>query len=342
MPLSVQAKTKVVFLSPGLSSELFWVSFSDFMAAAADDLGLELRVLYAERDPQNTLQQAQALLKQTDLPDYVLFTNENYLAPEMLRLFEGSSVKVFLLHNALTEMQRAFLGQPRERYPNWIGSAVSNNEEAGFLTAASLLEHAEDGSELLAISGSRQTPVSQEREAGLLRALAHAPHVQLRQVVYGEWNRGRAQEQAHLLFQRYPNVRLVWTANDEMAFGAIDALQAQGQVAGKDVFFSTMNNSPQVLHARARNEVSVLAAGHFTLGGWALVMLADHASGIDFDNHGGLEQRFSLFRLFDAGDSKVLLHRVDQHDYKMDFKSFSARHLAPGEPYRFSLEALVR
>eukprot|EP01034_Spumella_vulgaris_P006884 gene6883-8777_t len=64
--------TSVVFLNPGLSTETFWVSYSQFMQAAAKDLGLDLRVRYSERNGQNTLQQAREALQGPNSPDYLV------------------------------------------------------------------------------------------------------------------------------------------------------------------------------------------------------------------------------------------------------------------------------
>ena len=41
---AIAQAASVVFLNPGLSSETFWVSYAQFMQAAAKDLGLALRV----------------------------------------------------------------------------------------------------------------------------------------------------------------------------------------------------------------------------------------------------------------------------------------------------------
>jgi ABC-type sugar transport system substrate-binding protein len=46
----VAQAASVVFLNPGMSTETFWVSYAQFMQAAAKDLGLDLRVRYGERD----------------------------------------------------------------------------------------------------------------------------------------------------------------------------------------------------------------------------------------------------------------------------------------------------
>ena len=59
----------VVFLNPGTSTETFWVSYAQFMQAAAKDLGLQLRVRYGERNPDNTLLQARTKPPPTDRPE---------------------------------------------------------------------------------------------------------------------------------------------------------------------------------------------------------------------------------------------------------------------------------
>lgn len=53
----------VVFLNPGHSDEPFWREYSRYMQDAAQDLGLELRVLYGERDPARMLGNAHEVLR---------------------------------------------------------------------------------------------------------------------------------------------------------------------------------------------------------------------------------------------------------------------------------------
>src|SRR5690606_680764 len=105
------------------------------------------------------------------------------------------------------------------------------------------------------------------------------PKVQLRQLVYGEWNRQRAYEQALSLLQRYPQVRHVWSANDEMAFGVLQAARELGRQPGRDLHLTGLNNSSALFQAYRAGDIEVLVTGHFTLGAWALVMLHDHAKG---------------------------------------------------------------
>ncbi|UVE19502.1 ABC transporter substrate-binding protein [Pseudomonas sp. LS44] len=337
---------QVVFLNPGKSNEDFWVLYSRFMQAAANSLGMDLQVLYAERDPHQQISQARQILLGSNRPDYLLFSNEEYVAPEVLRLAAHSGVKLFMVHNVLTADQQKALGAPREKYPNWIGSLISNDDEAGYLIADQLIrQHQASAGEgpvdMLAFAGNRATPVSQARERGLRKALAEHPQVRLRQLALGNWSQQRSYEQAQLLFTRYPDVRLVWAANDQMAFGAIQALQERGGKPGHDVLFSAINSSERVLQARTNGDISVLASGHFTLGGWAMVMLHDYHAGLDFAARGGIERKDRLFVLLDAQQAGKLRNRLQKKDFDLDFRRFSAVGQPHMRNYTFSLRPLL-
>lgn len=331
--------TSVVFLNPGRADERFWVDYAAYMQDAAGDLGMQLQVLYGERDSHQILKLAREVLQRKQKPDFLVFVNEQYVGPEILRLFADSPIKLFALHSTLTPEQQALAGGSREKYHNWIGSLVPNDEEAGYLMGRALLDLApQDGGELVAFSGVKQTPSAALREVGLRRALAGYPQVRLRQMLYGEWKEQRAYEQARALLPRYPDVRLVWSANDEMTFGVMRAAQEQG----RELRYTALNTSQRVLSARIDGRVSVLAGGHFILGGCAMVMLHDYAAGLDFAERGGKDQMARLFRLIDESEAKHLLTHRDDGGKRLDFRRFSATQQPHMRRYEFSIDALLR
>ena len=333
--------TSVVFLNPGTSTETFWVSYAQFMQAAAKDLGLDLRVRYSERDAQNTLAQAREALQGSERPDYLVLVNEQYVAPQILRMAQGSGVKLLIVNNALTPDQVQMLDARSDA--NWVCSLVADDEQAGYLMLTDLLrQHGPvapgEALDLLAFSGAKNTPAAQRRELGLRRALAEHPHVRLRQLVYGEWSRQRAFEQASQLFKRDPQTALVWSANDEMALGAMQALQDSGRVPGKDVLFSAVNSSPDILRAYLDGRLNTLVAGHFTLGGWAMVLINDDAKGVDISAYGGRDRQEALFQLIDAAQAQRLLGPTPP----VDFRALSALGKPASYRYPFSLQLLLR
>lgn len=344
---AVAHATSVLFLNPGTSTETFWVNYSQFMQAAAKDLGLDLRVRYSERNPGNTLSQAREALQGDQRPDYLILVNEQYVAPEILRLSQGSGVKLFIVNSVLTPDQLRLLNERNDQRSEWIGSLVADDEKAGYQTLKELIrQHGPVAPgqtvDLLAFSGMKITPASQLREQGLHRALAEHPEVRLRQLVYGEWTRQRAYEQAQQLLKRYPHTALIWSANDEMALGAMAAAQELKHQPGKDVLFSAVNSSPQALQALLDGRLSALSAGHFTLGGWALVLLHDYEQGVDMTRHGGPFWQVGLFQLIDKPLARRLLAVQATQDYGINFRALSAKGKPDSYRYPFDLQMLMR
>jgi ABC-type sugar transport system substrate-binding protein len=336
----------VLFLNPGTTKEAFWVSYSQFMQAAAKDLGMDLRIEYSDRKSDITLKQARDALQGAKRPDYLVFVNEQNIAPEILRLALGSGVKLFIVNNALSADQMRMLGARSDKYPDWVGSLVPNDEEGGYLMLKELIRlhpPVAPGQyiDLLAFSGLKLTPSAQLREKGMRRALAEHPEVRLRQLVSGGWTRERAYEQAKMLFKRYPQTSLVWSANDEMGFGVMQAFEETGGKPGKDALFGTINNSPAALRALLDNRLSVLLGGHFSLGGWALVQLHDYDDGVDVSQYGGRDRQIPLLQLIDRAQAKRLLAMGAAADFGVDFHKLSAKGRPTSYRYPFSLQTLM-
>ncbi|MFG0640105.1 ABC transporter substrate-binding protein [Delftia sp. WSY_22] len=346
------AAQSVVFINPGRSDERYWTTVSEAMQDAASSLGMQLQVRYAQRDHLRPIEIARqiAALPKAQRPRYVMFTNDYSVAPEILRTLEAAGIDSFMAFSGVPETLRGQTGVARERYRHWLGSLEPGAEEAGYLTAKALFgaarasghARAADGRlHMVAIAGDRSTPSSVERNAGMRRAAAEAGDVVLQQEVFGEWRRERAEQQAAVLFQRYPEVRLVWAGNDEMAFGAMQAWRARGGAPGHDAFFSAINSSAAAMTALRTGELSALAGGHFLTGAWALVMLYDHAHGSDFATE-GLEQVRPMFALLDKSQIDRYEHRISAPLAPLDFRSYS-KHLNPRlRRYGFELKHLLR
>ena len=340
---SVARAESVLFLNPGSTEEAFWVSYSQFMQAAARDLGVDLQILYSQRQPDLTVAQARVALQGPKRPDYLIFVNEHYVAPQILRLAQDSGVKLFMVNAGLTADQQALVGDRADR----VGSLVPNDEEGGYLMMKELIRlHPAvargEKIEVLAFSGLKITPSAQLREHGMQRALAEHPQVRLRQLVYSGWTQQRAYEQAKQLVSRYPQVSLVWSANDEMAFGAMRAFAEAGKVPGKDALFSAVNTSPAALQALVDGRLSALVGGHFTLGGWALVQVHDDALGVDLEQHGGRDRQLPLLQLIDKAHARKLLAMGAAPNYGVNFRQLSAKGRPASYRYAFDLQTLMR
>ncbi|MEN9659872.1 MAG: hypothetical protein RL571_3337 [Pseudomonadota bacterium] len=320
----------VLFINPGKTSEAFWVSVSQSMAAAAQDLGMELRIIYAERDHLRMPLLLQQAIDQGAKPDYLIVVNERQMAPPLLAIAERAHIPTLLAFNDLTPEQLMQSGLPRKKLKYWIGSLTTDNRQAGYLTGKTLLKRLVqskkigiDGRyQLLAMSGDKSTPASQERLLGLQDALQEFPNVELKQVIYGNWSRGLATEQMAVLLDRYPDVAAVWCSNDLMAFGVLSSLERR---YGPDhgVLVSAINHSNDAISMIKNGRLTALAAGHFLLGAWSMVLLYDYAHGYDFSAQ-GTQIQLPMFSLLNANNADLFLSRFSRQGLShYDFSRYS-------------------
>ncbi|CAM3079973.1 ABC transporter substrate-binding protein [Pseudomonas floridensis] len=336
--------TNVVFISPGTETDGYWRSYVRVMQSAAATTGMTLTVLHSDRDTRKLLAMARETLQGSVRPDYLLFSNELNVAPEILRLSQGSGVKLFAVNNTFTADQLRILGDLPSRYPDFIGSLVGNDEEGGYLTAKRLISLAApvaEGAtlEMLAFSGTNTTPVSLYREMGMRRALAEHPEVHLRQIVLSGWRRDRALEQARVLLNRYPDIRLIWSANEQMAFGAMDALRERGGQPGRDILFSAINGTALSLQAQLDGRLSVVATGHFTLGGWAMILLHRYDTAQRQTHKQAGSRVIQVLHLVERQDAPRFLEATMHEHYRLDVQAFNVS--ATGEDSPFSLKNML-
>ena len=342
----------VTFLNPGKSDEIYWVTSSNCMAAAAHALGVQLEIIYAERDHLKTLEFARQLAARplASRPDYVILSNDYAVGAEVLRILDAAKIKSFFAYSGFSDArERSKVGMPRQHYKNWLGGLEPRADEAGYLTANALIQRGlaekmagSDGKlHILAIAGDRSTATSYKRNEGMRRAVAENKNVVLDQLVYGDWNRAKAQEQSSWLYQRYPHTRLIWTGSDLMAFGAMESWRARGGKPGSDAYFSTINTSTEAFTSLDAGSLSALAGGHFIAGAFSLIMLYDYHHGKDFADE-GLEQERSMFILFTQDEARRYQRLFgDMNFTRIDFKKFS-KFLNPVlKKYDFSFRQLL-
>jgi ABC-type sugar transport system substrate-binding protein len=328
---SVAHAQSVAFINPGKSNEIYWVTATQAMQAAARSLGMTFEVQYAEREPLKTFEIARAMAARPadKRPEYIVITDDYSVADQLVKIADAAGVKSFLAYSSIPVDQRAGIGSPRGKYKGWLGSLEPRAEDAGYLTARALIERGKkekafgrDGKlHMLAIAGDRSTPSSLKRNEGMRRAVEEDGAV-LEQEVYAAWTREIAAEQSDWLYQHYPDAKLVWAGNDLMAFGAMTSWEKRGGRPGVDAWFSGINTSTEALQAIKSGRLASLAGGHFITGAWALVMLYDYDHGRDFVDE-GLELQRPMFAEFTPQLADRYIERFSAGFDGVDFGRYS-------------------
>ena len=342
---------KVTVLAFKIFPGSFWDLVTQFMAAAAEDLNMNLEVLDAKSDRNQMLNQAQAVVKRKNPPDYLVVANVKNIAEKMIQAANQAGVKVFLMNTGFDAEEQKQLGSPRQKYRYWIGQFLPDDYLAGYQAANLLIEQvlragvtAKDGKvHLMAIAGDRTTLASSQRLAGLKQALAEHSKVVIHEVtIYAHWEKNQAQRRVlfDLTQAHHPNLNAIWAANDSMALGAIDAVVANHQIPGKDIFITGMDWMPPALQAVKAGTLLATLGGHFMDGGWVMVLLHDYHYGKDFIQE-TTSFKSQLFAL-NASNIDNYLNRFDQQNWqKINFRQFSKIY-TPLVKYNFSVESVIQ
>jgi len=338
-----RAAPRVLFLNPGEPVERgkgpHWRMAARFMSIAAKAFGIQLEVLYAERDHLLMLRQAEEVARRSEWPDYIVIVNEKLAAPQMLKTLARTTAKVLVIHNDLTPEQRREIGNEREQMRHWIGTATTDEAAAEFRLMAELTRQLGDREpRVIGITGDRATPVSLERAHGVSEYISRSGRGQVLQTAFSDWSVADAESKAHLLLSRYPEANIVWAANDSMALGALRAVKARGA----KVLVGGSGAWPDALASMAEGGLAASVGSHFFIGGWAMVLLHDYHQGVDFAATGGPSMKIDYMYVVNRENAARYDQAVYRREDALDFTSFSrALHPKAGR-YDFNLAPFLR
>ena len=340
--LAIERPARVVFLNPGEAVERgtgqHWQLVSRFMNEAALTFGMQLEVLYAERDHLLMLRQAQQVAQRRDPPDYVVIVNEKMAASRMLPILAASPARVLLIHNDLTSAQRSEIGNERERIANWIGTVTANAERGGYRLMQYLcMAHGAGEARVIGITGDPNTPVSLERAEGVEAWLAHSERGRTVQLVNSDWSYADAFEKARVLLARYPGANILWAANDSMTLGALQAVMERGA----QVVVGGVGALQEAVASVRDGGLTAMIAGDYFIGAIAMVLLYDYHHGADFAAAGGTRQTLDFLSVIDRGNAAQYDETVFIRGTRPDFAQFSRYLHTQASHYDFDLQRLL-
>jgi DNA-binding LacI/PurR family transcriptional regulator len=239
------------------------------MQAAADDLGIHLTVHYADRNHILMKTLVREALKDTE--SYLIFVDEkSVITNTLINSTHIHPAIIFLLNQPDDEQTKRLI---KKGY-GILGSLLPDNFQAGKLLAHKLVSlinkpAKSERTQMIALLGESATLAAQEREQGLLNYSNRKPQLTLKQRVAANWSYDGAFERTLGLLKRFPNTKLIWCANDAMAFGAAAALSELGI---RDKVKVGGINWEKGQHTQLDTSIG----GHVTLGGLAMVQIFNH------------------------------------------------------------------
>lgn len=346
-------RLNIVFVNPSSQDDRFWHDVQTFMEAAAEDLNIELDVMHSDRDALIMLDNIRQVANRPDRPDAVVFQNLKKNGQQAIEIMDDAGIPSFVMNAGV---DYAETGLPRRRYPNWLGDLIPDDEVAGYTLASLLVQTARlsglvgvDGKvNILALSGTISDKASEERVAGLERAVADMDDVVLQQIVTANWSEDLSFEKFYWLHQRYPETHVVWTASDSMAIGVARRANEMGILSLPDserYIDLLIGGVDWIAPAREmvqKGDLVLSMGGHFMDGAWTLVLLRDYFDGIDFGSDTTqLRSQHSVLNSTNIDAYQEYMGDSNQWG-TIDFRIFSKSYNPELQNYDFSLDAILQ
>jgi ABC-type sugar transport system substrate-binding protein len=345
---AAERQISVAFLAPSVSGNSFWKLSTSFAEAVAEDLGIQLEVIYATDNISRIERLGDKVLTGGKAPDYLLTAYMSAVTPGHLDTARDQNIKVFLINTNIPREDSVKIGTPREQYKNWIAHVSPNEAEAGYLLAEVLINKARASRlvaksgkiEIVALAGASDTNVAYDRSFGLQRRVNLYNDSILQKIRFSDWEQESAKLDTLDLIEENPGTSAVWAASDTMAFGAIDALKKLDRVAGKDILVGGIDWSLEGIKAVADGRLAATIGGHFMEAGWALILIHDYHHGIDFRDDPGVNFMTSM-SVLDSDNAGEYLKKFGSGKWSaIDFKKLSKLYNPKLKKYNLSIDAL--
>jgi len=189
----------------------FFVAMVNGVKAEAQKEGVTVIVDNGNNDPATQLNQMQDLIQQK-VNAILLNPTDSQSLSSAVHLANNAHIPVITLDRSVTSGQVA----------TYI---ASDNIQAGKMAADELIKALNGQGEVVDLQGSLGTSAEIDREKGFTQEIATASGITVVARQSANFDRSTALNVTQNLLQAHPNVKGVFAQNDEMALGALKAIQ---------------------------------------------------------------------------------------------------------------------
>ena len=246
----------------------FWVAFASAAAQAAEELGVDLRIVDYENREEKQIDVLQGLIS-SGVQGITVVPHNTQMGPAVLALANKHNIPINVAD------RWPGIGPESGQYIGFIGF---DDEKAGYDIASELLR--QGCTAIVVNNGVRGHSGYESRTRGRRRATDEHPEVE---ILRDEWALNVRQEgtktmEAWLTALPGPKFDCVYGANDDWAMGAWKVLSDRGligkvKVAGLDLI-------EEVVEQIQKGGIAVSAGGHWFEGALAVVQMHDYLHGL--------------------------------------------------------------
>jgi ribose transport system substrate-binding protein len=183
-----------------------------------------------------------------------------------------AGIPVFLIDRNVDQA----LAKPGVDYVSFIGSDFVLE---GKMAGEWLVKATNGKANILEIEGSTGSSPANDRKTGFDGVIKDHPDMKILASQTGNFNRDEGRKTAEALLQAHPEANVIYAHNDEMAIGAISAIEAAGKKPGKDILIVSIDGEKDGLQAIIDGKMGATVECNPRFGPAAFKAAIDYANG---------------------------------------------------------------
>jgi galactofuranose transport system substrate-binding protein len=267
------------------------IAQTESMKAEAEKLGHQLVYTDAAGSAAKQVADVNSMIAQGVDAIFLAPREEKPLIPAVMAA-KKAGIPVILLDRNVDQN----LAKAGRDYVTFIGSDFV---EEGRRAAEWLTKHMNGQAKIIQLEGTVGSSPANDRRKGFEEYIKAHPGMQIVASQSGDFARDKGRQVAETLLQAHPDANAIYAHNDEMAVGAISALEAAGKTPGKDVTIVSIDGTRDALQAIIDGKMGATVECNPRFGPKAFATLAAYAKGETIPPWVVNEDKF-----FDASNAK--------------------------------------
>lgn len=197
---------------------------------------------------------------------------EKPLLPAVMKA-RAAGIPTFLIDRSVDPS----VAQAGDEYVSFLGSDFI--EQGRRVAEWTLANFSGDQGIIVELEGTTGSSPANDRRKGFDDLMAKHDNMTIVASQSGDFARDKGRQVMETLLQAHPNVNIVYAHNDEMAIGAIQALELAGRQPGKDVLVVSIDGTRDALQAIIDGKMGVTVESSPFFGPLACDVMKRYAAG---------------------------------------------------------------
>jgi len=242
---------KVGYAQVGAESDWRVANTESFKSTFTEENGYELIFIDCQQESENQIKALRNFIQQE--VDYIV------LAPIIESGWDSVLAEVKEANIPLILSDRMVNVEDDSLYVTWVGGDFIQEGRNAILWLNQYLEkmgRADESINIVELQGTLGASAEIGRTNGVAEMIAQKPNYHLIAIETGDFIQSKGKEVMESFLKTYPDIDVLIAQNDNMAFGAIEAIKAAGKVPGKDIIIISFDAVHAAFEAMIRGELN--------------------------------------------------------------------------------------